>query len=829
MDPKKRIDKILDSVHAQVQEEVGTLLGVELSVSDTRAELVTKEAFFEDLLGKQILAKIDISGDVEGVGCLVIGIKDAIRLGGTLIMLPDSELEEVVGREEYTEETEDSYGEIANIIAGSYTKVFEETYPKACRFIRKEQEVVAPVKVDIESDEPVPDQPYYQVRCTMSMGNQQMGDLHMLMPAATFGLVEEKEEDSEQVAGANGSMPQPEPVEEENVTVSSDDFAEGVAPEQAPQKKTIDPVKHKKRVDRVLGSCEEKLSEELSSLLGVEIKCSGQQNTFISKEEFFYEEVEGKQVIADMEVTGEQQGKSYFAIGMKDSIHLGGVLIMLPPSELEVVIADEEFSEDLKDSYGEVANIVAGVYTSIFEEQYSEKLRFIKKELHEVLPLKVDVDADEPCPDQQYYMSSMSLHVDGTDLGKIRMLIPAVMLRIATDEAEEEVPETAEVAADAVNGETTHEELPVEGAVPQEAPKGPEFDFAKHKKRVDQLLKECVTSMQEEVSALLASDIKLKNLDNRLISKEDFFFDVANGKQVMANLDVVGELEDKSYLFVTLKDAIHMGGVLIMLPPSELESAVSEEEFNEDCSDAYGEIANIIAGVYTGVFEEQYTKKIRFVRTDLEQVIPMKVDIDSDNPIPDREYYMSSMSLVIGDQELGNVNLMFPADMLQLDGASQKAAEEAAAAQVSQSQAAISAAKPAGVEPVRAATPAEHVPVDILVISDNEMAAEELAKGAGQRGYSVRKITFQDDVRAAITNEVKAVYIVMRAVDEQAFSMIIKVNSSCSLPLIAAGPQWTRTKVIKAVRYGVNDILLTPASDEDIAENLDNNLVSMAA
>ena len=42
---------------------------------------------------------MDITGEITGKGCLLIGIKDAIRLGGTLIMLPAAELEEVIDRE----------------------------------------------------------------------------------------------------------------------------------------------------------------------------------------------------------------------------------------------------------------------------------------------------------------------------------------------------------------------------------------------------------------------------------------------------------------------------------------------------------------------------------------------------------------------------------------------------------------------------------------------------------------------------------------------------------------------------------------------------------
>ncbi|HSL39295.1 MAG TPA: hypothetical protein VK857_02900, partial [Desulforhopalus sp.] len=75
----------------------------------------------------------------------------------------------------------------------------------------------------------------------------------------------------------------------------------------------------------------------------------------------------------------------------------------------------------------------------------------------------------------------------------------------------------------------------------------------------------------------------------------------------------------------------------------------------------------------------------------------------------------------------------------------------------------------------------------------------------------------------------KAVYLVMREVNEQVFGVAIRISTASSLPLIAAGPAWTKGKVIKAVRYGVSDILLTPASREDIAENVRNNLLQMAA
>ena len=150
------------------------------------------------------------------------------------------------------------------------------------------------------------------------------------------------------------------------------------------------------------------------------------------------------------------------------------------------------------------------------------------------------------------------------------------------------------------------------------------------------------TKIQEEVGALLGVDVQLGGLENRPVTKEDYFLSEVSGKQVLAHMKVTGDVEDKSYLFIGLKDAIRIGGTMIMLPPFELEAAVTEEEFTEDAADAYGEIANIIAGVYTGFFEEQYIKNLRFVKTELEQVVPLKVETASDEPLPDQTYYMSS-------------------------------------------------------------------------------------------------------------------------------------------------------------------------------------------
>ncbi len=834
MSEKKRIDRILDVIQETVQSEVAALLGSEFTLLDSSKELLGKEGVFGNLIGKQVCAQMDITGEVSGVGGLFVSIKDAIRLGGTLIMLPASELEEFIGREEYSEEIEDSYGEIANIIAGAFTKEFEEMYPKACRFVRKEQALVSPAKGDDDNEKPLEDQVYYVVSYKMALDAQELGSLAMLLPAEAFSL------DITEVASetVQDTPPEPEAVKKpeisEDPAADTQTVAEPVDPppvadeEIAPK---FNYAKHKKRVDKLLQECRGRLQDEIGGLLGTEVTLTDLENEFMDKDEFFSDHTQGRQVVTDMEVVGDLEGKSYFVASLKDAIHLGGVLIMLPPNELDLVVEEQEFGEDVKDAYGEIANIASGVYTAIFEENYLQKLRFIRKELHEIQPLKVEAGSNVPIVDQRYYVSSFSLTVEGKPLGRVYKLFPAELLQLGGVDDTADSGETVKQESTLLKSQKRVE--PEVEAVDKTATtqvSKPDLDAEKHKTKVDKLLKTCQEKMQEEVSALLGTEIKLNNIENSVVTKEEFFYEKVSSKQVLANMDVVGDVEGSSYLSVDLRDAVRIGGVLIMLPTSELESVVTNEEFGDDASDAYGEIANIIAGVYTAVFEEQYSKQLRFIKKDLLQVTPMKVDIGSEEPFADQYYYLSTMQLVIEGNELGKVNYLLPLDVIQLQGLVSASAEEFDSPgdqkPVSQAHQEQTSSTTQDTDSLPAT---ERSSLDILLVGDDELEATKINAALASQGYSVKSLSFKDNLHNYMPGELKAVYLVMRDVNEQAFGTAIKISSTCSLPIVAAGPGWTRSKVIKAVKYGITDILLTPASEVDIKENVSNNLLKLAA
>ncbi len=614
--------------------------------------------------------------------------------------------------------------------------------------------------------------------------------------------------------------------------------------------------KVKKKIDKILELTQERVSEEVGGLMGATMSMSDFSTRLISKEDFF-DEPSGKLVFSEMSLSGEVEGDGCILVSIKDAVRLGGTLIMLPDSELEESVSSEDYSEEIEDSYGEIANIIAGAYTKTFEEMYSKSFRFIRKNLEIITPMKVDVESDKPIPNQNYYEVSASMELNGAEMGKLILLIPAAPLGLDAEEpvqqaeADESKPQDTAAESQSETAEADAEvESDGESSPEVSTPPSKPFDVKKQQKRVDACFKECSNRMGDELGAMLGAEVKLSDHETRMVNKEDYFFDEASGKQILAHMDVVGDREGNSYLYVGLKDAIYIGGTLIMLPPSELENSITDEEFNDDTEDAYGEIANIISGVYTKVFEEQYPDKIRFIKTSLEQVVPMKVDAESDEPMPDVPFYMTTSKITIADKALGNLQMLVPANLLQLESLGQEEVADDAPAQDNananvnssteelsdQERANASVSHMAGTDSgsgsgragVKATGEGDQNSEFILVSNDGG-ACSTITAVMNDRGIVYKVLDYKQSVSDYLPGEVKAVFLVMSTVDEQGLGVAIKISAACSLPLIAVGPEWTRTKVIKAVKYGVDDILLTPASEADIAEKIDSIQAKMAA
>lgn len=618
-----------------------------------------------------------------------------------------------------------------------------------------------------------------------------------------------------------------------------------------------------KRIDRVIGDIQSQVQGDISALLGSPLTFSSPVSLIMSKKDYFAD-LKGAQVIAHIDIDGDIQGVGGLIINQKAAVLLGGTLIMLPDAELDEVVTTENYTEDIADSYGEIANLIVGACSKVFEESYPQNCRFIRKIVESIKPAKIDPSNDEVLPNVSYYRVCFNIKLGEKELGEMSLVLPATPFELdGTQQENDSVDESAkneqkEIEQDAARVVDTTEKqhtqsVPVEHVV---------VDTVKNIKQIDKILASCFAQMGGELGMLLGVEAQVMNMQLALTTKEDFLADLM-GKHVLSNLSIHGEENKFAYLCLSLGDAIHLGGVLIMLPPSELEVVVQRQEFDEDAKDAFGEIANIITGVYTAQFGENHHFKTRFIREDLEAFAPAKVDVDSDDLLVNQTYYIHSMDIEVNGKALGKMQFLLSAlDFGLIESKSEKKLErdvqdvsavdqESNPLNAPQSQGfSQTSSNNVGTDPYeiggesfqgtatrgdvsgeqtlfgnggRTLASSDTKVFDILLVSNNQDEAAKISSIAEAKGLAVGCVGFGENVQRYLSPNLKAIYLVMSEVNEQIFGLAIKLSSGTSSPLIAVGPGWTRSTVIKAVKYGVGDILLTPADSADIESCLLKN------
>ncbi|MEJ2134203.1 MAG: hypothetical protein P8X86_03020, partial [Desulfofustis sp.] len=85
-------------------------------------------------------------------------------------------------------------------------------------------------------------------------------------------------------------------------------------------------------------------------------------------------------------------------------------------------------------------------------------------------------------------------------------------------------------------------------------------------------------------------------------------------------------------------------------------------------------------------------------------------------------------------------------------------------------------------------------------------------------GIEVERISPVEELSRSDLVAYFAVLLVVDKLDEISLGMVIKLKSYSSIPLLVAATQWTQTGVMKALRYGVDDIVMLPAENEELVQ-----------
>jgi len=622
-------------------------------------------------------------------------------------------------------------------------------------------------------------------------------------------------------------------------------------------------LKQRALIDVVCKAGLQTLAGEIGALLGQMLSCSDIKLRTCSKEQLFSNPAREKTALTRISVSGDREGNCFLLNRISAAAVLAGTLIMLPEDMIEENVKSGKLDGELTDAFGEVANIIAGVMTQAFVDKYPKTLRFVKKTVEELIPTKIDMESDTPFPPGDYYVASCELAIDETDLGIFEFVVPLPIfdLEEAAAATEPAIPVAPQEEATApIDPPAATTPTPAAATLAQNpsapAPEAPPAvkkpKFVDAKKLVDVVFNTTIGQIGEEIGALLGQTLKCTDTQLVMTTKEELFSTHCLEKSILTQMKVSGDKKGVGYLLTQVPDAIAMGGTLIMLPDDQIAEQMTKGEFDGEVSDAFGEIANILAGSLTQVFLDRYPKQLRFVRTESQTIVPTKIDPASDEPFTEDSYYLASFAIAMDGYELHRLFLLFPAEVFDLDApaevttgnaeqtgvtASSTAATtdawgqpetEKSAVKSSEREASVSASvkSAASAAPAPAAATPDTAPAGppiVLILSDQQSAAEPFVEILSSASYDCRVLSFQDDIKELLQqHQVLGIFLIMAQVGEKGFAAAIKLQSAGRAlpPLIFAGDQWTRSAVLRAVKYGAKDILVIPASTDEIQDKV---------
>ena len=419
MNHRERLEQTLSLCRDRIQEEVAALIGKPFHLGAPVFRLIDGHALGSEEVGSgRVFAPVRLDGEVEGMGLLLLRLRDALRIGGLLVMLPEVELRQAVEAEAWTEETADTFAEVAGIVCGALSAVFKEQFPRQVRFLAAGQQAVP-------AGEPVaaaslPAGEVLVLSLPMEAEGCDFRAFTLALPAAPFGLV-----------AAGAATTPAEAVDGEAEFARPDGDADTIRADGAAWPAAVDAPErpdNQRLARRVMADCLARTADAVGNLLGGSLRITPERQLVLDRQEALAQ-AGGLQVLTRLTVRGEGEGEGCVLTDLPTAAALGGSLLMLPEHELAAAMGADRLDPDLADGFAEVVTVIAGACTAVFAEQDRvARLGFDRG------PVETAVPDRRTLPASGYCLAAGRVSFAGRDLGRLQLLVPASLLGVELPE-----------------------------------------------------------------------------------------------------------------------------------------------------------------------------------------------------------------------------------------------------------------------------------------------------------------------------------------------------------------------------------------------------------
>ncbi len=329
---------------------------------------------------------------------------------------------------------------------------------------------------------------------------------------------------------------------------------------------------------------------------------------------------------------------------------------------------------------------------------------------------------------------------------------------------------------------------------------------------VREMLEAAMVQAANECGILLGHDLYLKGTVAGEIAR-DAYIQELTGASYVVGMESEADYPGKMYLVLSLGDTIILSSTLLGIPQGRVAEKKTLAIFEHDDSDAFSEIANQITGSFNTVIQPFLPRKMHLKQLEPEKYLPPENASASGGPGPlaAGEYFILKAQLEMTGFELERFDLLVPlplARQFNIQDRKKSAKDEVGDPSLdSEDERFVSEG-----DEMEGAT--------VLILEDNAVERrqfEDMLTGSGIRPLAV---PFDADLKKLVAKRsVKAVLLGVVNADEQDLALCIKIANlftDLPAPIIMCARQWTRTGVLKALKYGAREILLKPCSSDEL-------------
>ena len=353
--------------------------------------------------------------------------------------------------------------------------------------------------------------------------------------------------------------------------------------------------------------------------------------------------------------------------------------------------------------------------------------------------------------------------------------------------------------------------------------------------KLHEMLETALRQAGEEAGMLLGQGLTATLTDSLTFSKAAYFGDLDDGVFVLA-VESREEYPGQFHLVFKLRDAILMSSLLLGIPAPRIKEKQRLSIIEPDDIDAFGEIGNMINGAMNTTFQGSLSGKAHLKLLVSKKYVPEIDPLTDEDPLPNGDYLMFRSRLEMEGQEMHHLDVLIPVDLgNQYDPPSEvpaAAVEETATAAVPPAEpgesaaAGDTAAADSDEAPVRkaagvAGTVGEEM---IAVFEDSDEERTQLLESLKFTNFKLVESTLNADVKEVFSQgNVRLVLIGSQDADDRELAVCIKINAlrqDQPVPIIMCAQRWTRTAVLKALKYGARDIIIKPCDPDELASKV---------